>query len=99
MKLEDLGTTKEASASVTEGKELVKVKGKGKELEAAWIEATSTKNGETVVEKVWTAAEIPGGVVKKTSSRKKGADVLSTATVELVEYEAKPEAAVSAPKS
>lgn len=98
VKFEDLGTAKEASASVTEGKELVKVN--GKELEAAWVETTSTKDGETVVEKVWTAAEVPGGVVKKSTTRKKGSDVLHTATVEVIAYEAKPEpaAAVAAPK-
>lgn len=90
VKFEDLGTAAQASGSVTEGKELVKVK--GKDLEAAWIETTTTQSGETIVERVWTASEIPGGVVKKTSSRKKGTEVLSTTTVELVEYSGKLEA-------
>jgi len=97
VKFEDLGTAAQANASVTEGKELVKVK--GKEFEAAWVETTATKGGETIVEKVWTAAEIPGGMVKKTTTRKKGAEVLSTSTVELVEYAAKPETAATAPKN
>ena len=97
VKFEDLGTTKEASASVTEGKELVKVK--GKEFEAAWVETTFTKDGETVVEKVWTAAEIPGGVIKKSSSRKKGSDVIATGMVEVIEYEAKAEPAAATPKN
>ncbi len=97
VKYADLGTAAEASASVTEGKELVKVK--GKEFEAAWVETTSTKDGETIVEKVWTATDIPGGMVKKTTTRKKGSEVIGTSTVELVEYSAKPDAAAAAAKN
>lgn len=67
-----------AGYTVTEGKEIVDVK--GKKVETEWVEATSTNGDESSVEKVWTAKEIPGGVVKRTMTKKKGTGSVSTET-------------------
>ncbi len=72
-----------ASYSVTEGKEVVDVK--GKQVEAEWVEASATNGDETVVEKVWTAQDVPGGIVKQTITKKKGGKVASQSTLSVVE--------------
>jgi hypothetical protein len=90
VKFEQASTPAAAGYSVTEGKELVDVK--GKQVEAEWVEATATNGDETVVEKVWTAQDVPGGIVKQTLTKKKGAQVTNSSITELVEYVAKPEA-------
>lgn len=96
VKFEHTHSPAAAGYSVTEGKELVDVK--GKQVEAEWVEATATNGDETVVEKVWTAQSIPGGIVKQTVSKKKGGKVSSQSALELVEFAAKPEAKAPAKK-
>jgi hypothetical protein len=96
VKFEQTDTPDVAGYSVTEGKELVDVK--GKQVEAEWTEATASNGDETVVEKVWTAQNIPGGIVKQTVTKKKGAQVASSSELVLVEYLAKPEAKAPATK-
>ena len=88
VKFERTHSPETAGYSVTEGKEIVDVK--GKQVEAEWVEATSTKGDETVVEKVWTAQDVPGGIVKHAVTKKKGAQVASQSAVELVEFVVKP---------
>jgi hypothetical protein len=76
--------------SVTEGKEVVDLK--GKQVEAEWVEATTANGDETVVEKVWTAQDVPGGIVKQTVTRKKAGKVASQSTLSVVEIaKAQPE--------
>ncbi len=91
VKFENASTPAAAGYSITEGKELVTVK--GKEIEAEWVEATATNGGETVVEKVWTAKEIPGGIVKQTVKRSGAGKSASDSVLEIVTYEAKLEPA------
>ncbi len=91
VKFENTSTPAAAGYSITEGKELVTVK--GKEIEAEWVEATATNGGETVVEKIWTAKEIPGGIVKQTVKRSGGGKSASDSVLEIVTYEAKLEPA------
>lgn len=79
----------EAAYSVTEGTELVDVQ--GKQVEAEWVEATSTDAGVTTVDKVWTVRDVPGGIVKQTLTRKQGDKKLSSSTRKLVSYQAKME--------
>jgi hypothetical protein len=74
--------------SVSEGKETIEVK--GKKVETEWIEATTTMGDETTVEKMWTAKDIPGGIVKRSVTKKKGGQVVQSST-ELLEYRAKAE--------
>jgi len=90
VKYEQTDTPDAAGYSVTEGKELVDVK--GKQVETEWTEATASNGDETVIEKIWTAQGIPGGIVKQTLTKKKGAQVASQSELVLVEYLAKPEA-------
>jgi hypothetical protein len=75
-----------AGYAVTEGKESVTFKGKA--VDAEWVEATATNGDETTVEKVWTARDVPGGVVKETMTKTRGAQVVRSST-ELVDYHAK----------
>jgi hypothetical protein len=74
--------------SVSEGKELLEVK--GKKVETEWVEATTTMGDETTVEKLWTAKDVPGGIVKRAVTKKKGGEVVQSST-ELIEYRAKME--------
>lgn len=89
VKFEGVSSPASAGYSVTEGKELVDVK--GAQVEAEWVEATATNGDETVVEKVWTAKEIPGGVLKQTLTRKRGSAIASQSELVLVDYAAKRE--------
>ena len=57
---------------------------KGKMVETEWVEATATNGDETVVEKVWTAQDVPGGIVKQTITKKKAGKVASQSALELV---------------
>ena len=76
--------TPASMASVSEGKETVDVK--GKPVEAEWVEATVKSGDEVSTEKVWTAQNIPGGIIKQTLVKKKGDKIVSTSVLELVEY-------------
>ena len=91
VKFERTHTPPEAGYSVTEGKELVDVQ--GKQVEAEWVEASATNGDETVVEKVCTAQNVPGGIVKQTITKKKAGKVASQSTLGLVEVAAKSEKA------
>jgi hypothetical protein len=88
VRFEQFQTPISTGYSVREGKELLEVK--GKKVETEWVEATTTIGDETTVEKMWTAKEIPGGVVKRAVTQKKGAQVVQSST-ELVKYTAKME--------
>ena len=71
-----------AGYSVTEGKEVVDVK--GKEVATEWIEATATNGDETIVEKTWAAQDVPGGIVKQTITKKKAGKVVTQSTLDVV---------------
>jgi hypothetical protein len=73
-----------SAAKVTEGKEEVEVK--GKKMEAEWVESTIEDGDDTWIEKVWTARDVPGGVVKETLVHKQGNAVQSTSVTELVDF-------------
>jgi len=83
VKRSDVDTPDDQTASVTEGKEQVELE--GKKIDTEWVEAT-TKNGDDVmVEKIWTAKDVPGGIVKQTMSEKKGDKVVSVSVLDIVE--------------
>jgi hypothetical protein len=90
VKFERTHTPPSVGYSVTEGKEIVEVK--GKKVEAEWVEATSTRGDEVVVEKVWTAQDVPGGIVKRAITRKKGDKIASQSALEVVTVAATPAA-------
>jgi len=84
VKMSDVDTSNDASMTVTEGTEDVDVK--GKKVSTEWVEAVS-KNGDWVVaQKEWTARDVPGGLIKRTISQKRGDTVVSDSVLELVEY-------------
>ena len=72
------------SASVTEGKETVDVK--GKKVDTEWYEAVTTYGGEVTTDKAWTAKDIPGGVIKETITQKKAGKVMSESLLEVVDW-------------
>jgi hypothetical protein len=88
VKFERTHSPDSAGYSVTEGKEVVDVQ--GKQVEAEWVEATTTNGDETTVEKIWTAQDVPGGIVKQTMVKKKGAKVSSQSAMQLVNVSTKP---------
>ena len=71
-------------AKKTEGKEEVEVK--GHKMETEWVESTIEEGSDTWIEKVWTAHEFPGGLVKETLVHKRGDKVQSKSAVEIVDY-------------
>ncbi|HKE11699.1 MAG TPA: hypothetical protein VKE73_09015 [Myxococcota bacterium] len=89
VRYEDIHNPDSGGYSVTEGKEVVDVK--GKPVEAAWIEASTTNSDGSVTEKDWYAIDIPGGLVKQTVTKKKGSQVTSQSTLEVVEIKSKAE--------
>ena len=82
VRFERAQTPASAAYSVTEGKEVVDVK--GKEVATEWIEATATNGDETVVEKTWAAQDVPGGIVKQTIVKKKAGKVVTQSTLDVV---------------
>jgi hypothetical protein len=84
VKMSQVNTPDSAMTSVTEGKETVDVK--GKKVDAEWVEAVIKSGDEVTTEKVWTARDIPGGIVKRTLTRKQGDKVVSDSVLELVEF-------------
>ena len=83
VKRKDVDTPDDASATVTEGKETVDFK--GKKIEAEWVEATVKEGESSWTEKIWTAKDVPGGIVKQTLTEKKGGKVVSESLLEVVE--------------
>jgi len=83
VKMSDVDTPSDM-VTVTEGKESVDVK--GKKIDAEWYEATTKVGDEVTTDKVWTAKEIPGGIIKETITRKKGGKVMSESLLEAVEW-------------
>ena len=83
VKMRDLSETG-SDASVTEGKEEMTVK--GKKLAVEWVEAV-TKSGDDVwTEKMWTAREIPGGIVKQTVVHKRGDKLVTDSVLEMIDF-------------
>lgn len=83
VKMSDVDTPGDQTASVTEGKETVDYK--GKKIEVEWVEATTKVGDGVVTEKIWTAKDVPGGIVKQTVTEKRGGKVFSDSLVEIVE--------------
>jgi hypothetical protein len=90
VKFEDIHNADSGGYSITEGKEVLDLK--GKPIEAEWIEASTTNSDGTVTEKNWYAIDIPGGLLKQTVTKKKGSQVTSESTLQVVDVKAKHEA-------
>jgi len=84
VKMRDVSTETGPDVSVTEGKEEMTVK--GRKLAVEWVEAV-TRNGDDVwTEKMWTAREIPGGIVKQTVVHKRGDKLLTESVLEMIDF-------------
>jgi len=84
VKMSEVDTPAEASVAVTEGVEEVDVK--GQKVSTEWVQAVTRSGDEVTTEKVWTARDIPGGIVRRTITRKKGDTVVSDSVLELVQF-------------
>jgi hypothetical protein len=82
VRLERAHTPRATLDSFAEGDELLTVAGRN--VNAHWVEAVTRAGDETTTRKVWSAREIPGGVVKETIVRKKGDQVLSASLLDIV---------------
>ncbi|MGO8968140.1 MAG: hypothetical protein ACLQDQ_01025 [Myxococcaceae bacterium] len=80
---EDAQSLDTTTYSINEGKEVVAVK--GKQFDTEWVESSEKIGDEVTVEKLWTVQEVPGGIVRRTVTRKKR-DETVTALMELVSY-------------
>jgi hypothetical protein len=89
VKFEDFQTPESSGYSVTTGKETLDLN--GKRIDTEWVEASSTNSDGSVTERDWYATDIPGGLVKQTVTKKKGAELTSQSMLELVVVKAKPE--------
>jgi hypothetical protein len=82
VRLERAQTPRSSLDSFAEGEELMTVAGRN--VNAHWVEAATRAGDETSTRKVWSAREVPGGVVKETIVRKKGDQVLSDSILQIV---------------
>src|SRR5262245_57947146 len=82
VRMERAQTPRQTLDGFTEGEEEMVVQ--GKKVTAHWVEAVTKAGDETTTRKVWSAREIPSGVVKETIVRKKGDQVLSDSVLEIV---------------
>jgi len=84
VKMSAADTPEAAMESVTEGTEQVEVK--GRKVDAEWVEAVMKSGDETTIDKMWTARDIPGGIIKRTITKKKGDKVSSESTLEMIGF-------------
>ena len=82
VRMERVHTPRATLDSFAEGEEEIAVR--GKKFTAHWVEAVTKAGDEVTTRKVWSAWEVPGGVVKETIVRKKGDQVLSDSVLETV---------------
>jgi hypothetical protein len=84
VKMKEVSTETGPDSSVTEGKEEMTVK--GKKLTVEWIEAVIKSGDEVWTEKMWTAREIPGGIVKQTVVHKRGDQLITESVLEMIDW-------------
>jgi hypothetical protein len=84
VKMSEVSTNVGPDASVTEGKEEMTVK--GRKVAVEWVEAVTRSDDEVWTEKMWTAREVPGGIVKQTLVHKRGDKVVSESVLEMMDF-------------
>jgi len=84
VKMRDISTAANPDVAVTDGKEEMSVK--GKKLAVEWVEAVIRSGDEVWTEKMWTAREVPGGIIRQTLVHKRGDKVLSESVLEMVDF-------------
>jgi hypothetical protein len=83
VRMERVQTPRASLDSFAEGEEPLTVA--SKTVTAHWVEAVTKAGDEVTTRKVWSAREIPGGVVKETIVRKKGDQVLSDSILQAIQ--------------
>jgi hypothetical protein len=73
-------------SGVKEGEEDVEVA--GKTIKCHWVESTVKAGDETSSEKLWWSDDVPGGTVKKLTSKKQGDKLFFERTTTLVSFKA-----------
>jgi hypothetical protein len=76
------GTPKEGFSKHKE--EDVEVKIKGKAYKATLVETQYKVGGITRSQKIWLSDDIPGGIIKDERSQKKGKEIISESTLEVL---------------
>lgn len=71
-------------SGVKEGEEEVEVA--GKQVKCHWVESTVKIGEETSSEKLWWSDDVPGGTVKKTTTKKQGDRVFFQRTLTLTGF-------------
>ncbi len=84
VRMRDVSTERGPDVAVTEGKEEMTVK--GRKLAVEWVEAVIRGGDDVWTEKMWTAREIPGGIVKQTLVHKRGDKVVSESVLEMTDF-------------
>src|SRR5262245_29399453 len=84
VKMGDVRTETGPDVSVTEGKEEMTVK--GRKLAVEWVEAVTRSGDDVWTEKMWTAREIPGGIVKQTVVHKRGDKLVTESVLEMIDF-------------
>src|SRR5262245_37567462 len=84
VKMRDVSAETGPDASVTEGKEEMTVK--GRKLAVEWVEAVTRSGDDVWTEKMWTAREIPGGIVKQTVVHKRGDKLVTESVLEMIDF-------------
>ena len=82
-----MGTPKENFAKHKQ--EDVEVKIKTKTYKATLIDTTHKRSGDLVREqKIWLSDEVPGGILKDVKTQKKGDQLITESTLEVLSYTA-----------
>ena len=84
VKMRDVSTETGPDVSVTEGKEEMTVK--GRKLAVEWVEAVTRSGDDVWTQKMWTAREIPGGIVKQTVVHKRGDKLVTESVLEMIDF-------------
>src|SRR5262245_55064388 len=82
VKMERVQTPRSTVDGFSEGEEDMTVR--GQKVTAHWVEAVTKAGDEVTTRKVWSAREMPGGVIRETIVRKKGDQMLSDSVMETV---------------
>lgn len=82
VKMSQVNSPADASLSVTEGTEAFSYL--GKTVTAEWTSAVARNGDEVTEDKMWTLKDVPGGILRQTIVKKKGGQVVSSSTTELV---------------
>jgi hypothetical protein len=83
VKRKEVDTPNAALVSLKEGETQIELH--GKKIDTEWVEAVTHAAGEEVTEQVFTARDVPGGLVKQTLTRKRDGKVVAQSQREVTD--------------